>query len=526
MAERIEPRLLGFSLYWAWTLLCFQSTVAFLPWPGLDAVMQGHGAFFTCSLVCTVLAHPLWAWVLWRFPSARVRTPWASAALMSASILAAGVVLGPDGGVALLAAGAVSGVTSALMDVRWSQVYGAQRPDLSGRCIALSIALGIALYFAIGCLGQVSPVASVALLATLPLACAACLGSNARRGEGDDRAASRDVPVTHNARQIWGILWRPVLGSLVFFFAYGCVEGMVMGRVDFNAACGAALAVELVCALALFACLRRHARLSVGGVYGVALALVAAGFMALPLMVGGGAGLFAATVLVSAGTSLFDMLLLCMVAHAAYDYRTPGGIVNGAVRGATVGFSALGHLAGNHLADGLWSGGVDLVVFVLAVSYLLVLSASFFLGRRRLVALPDDELRTGVGWSEVLAPDPAQTDMSHVVGAATGADPLARATHVPVAEAPADAPDRLEDLLDERIERVAFAFHLSRREADVFALIARGRSMPYIAETLVVSENTVRSHTRRIYGKLGVHSKQELLDLVERTPVDPPASKD
>ena len=31
----------------------------------------------------------------------------------------------------------------------------------------------------------------------------------------------------------------------------------------------------------------------------------------------------------------------------------------------------------------------------------------------------------------------------------------------------------------------------------------------------MLSENTVRSHVRRIYNKLGVHSKQELLDLVE-----------
>ena len=55
---------------------------------------------------------------------------------------------------------------------------------------------------------------------------------------------------------------------------------------------------------------------------------------------------------------------------------------------------------------------------------------------------------------------------------------------------------------------------LSPREADVFALMARGRSLPYIAETLVLSENTIRSHTRRIYNKLGVHSKQEMLDLL------------
>ena len=36
-----------------------------------------------------------------------------------------------------------------------------------------------------------------------------------------------------------------------------------------------------------------------------------------------------------------------------------------------------------------------------------------------------------------------------------------------------------------------------------------------IAEELVVSENTIRTHMRRLYAKLNVHKKQEPLDLPE-----------
>ena len=46
-------------------------------------------------------------------------------------------------------------------------------------------------------------------------------------------------------------------------------------------------------------------------------------------------------------------------------------------------------------------------------------------------------------------------------------------------------------------------------------LIARGHSVARIAETLVVTENTVRTHVKRIYAKLDVHKKQELVDLLE-----------
>lgn len=48
----------------------------------------------------------------------------------------------------------------------------------------------------------------------------------------------------------------------------------------------------------------------------------------------------------------------------------------------------------------------------------------------------------------------------------------------------------------------------------VAALICNGRSKRYIAEHLFISENTVKTHARRLCEKLGVHGRQELLDLI------------
>ena len=59
------------------------------------------------------------------------------------------------------------------------------------------------------------------------------------------------------------------------------------------------------------------------------------------------------------------------------------------------------------------------------------------------------------------------------------------------------------------------AFGLSTRETEVMELIARGNSMASIAERLVISENTVRTHSKRIYVKLDIHKRQELIALVE-----------
>lgn len=55
---------------------------------------------------------------------------------------------------------------------------------------------------------------------------------------------------------------------------------------------------------------------------------------------------------------------------------------------------------------------------------------------------------------------------------------------------------------------------LTERQLEVLALLARGYTVSAIASTLFLSENTVRTHAKRIYSALDVHSKQELIELV------------
>jgi LuxR family maltose regulon positive regulatory protein len=49
---------------------------------------------------------------------------------------------------------------------------------------------------------------------------------------------------------------------------------------------------------------------------------------------------------------------------------------------------------------------------------------------------------------------------------------------------------------------------LSEREVDVLRLLATDLDGPGIADELVVSLSTIRSHTKSIYAKLGVHSRR------------------
>lgn len=70
---------------------------------------------------------------------------------------------------------------------------------------------------------------------------------------------------------------------------------------------------------------------------------------------------------------------------------------------------------------------------------------------------------------------------------------------------------------EERFRALAATWHLTKRETEVAFLLAKGRNLPYIEEKLVISHGTAQTHQRHIYEKTGAHSRQEFLDLIERS---------
>ena len=51
---------------------------------------------------------------------------------------------------------------------------------------------------------------------------------------------------------------------------------------------------------------------------------------------------------------------------------------------------------------------------------------------------------------------------------------------------------------------------LTARETEVLALLARGRTIGYVADELVIAQNTAKGYVKNVYAKLGIHSRQEL----------------
>lgn len=71
------------------------------------------------------------------------------------------------------------------------------------------------------------------------------------------------------------------------------------------------------------------------------------------------------------------------------------------------------------------------------------------------------------------------------------------------------------ELLARKCDLVASSRDLSQREREVLVLMMRGRNVPAISEELSISRNTVQTHVRHLYEALDVHSRKELVALVE-----------
>lgn len=66
-----------------------------------------------------------------------------------------------------------------------------------------------------------------------------------------------------------------------------------------------------------------------------------------------------------------------------------------------------------------------------------------------------------------------------------------------------------------RCDAVAKLYGLSAREKDVLAYLLMGRTLQSIGNETFLSYNTVKTHVSHIYQKTGVHSRDELIDLLD-----------
>ena len=166
----------------------------------------------------------------------------------------------------------------------------------------------------------------------------------------------------------------------------------------------------------------------------------------------------------------------------------------------------LGVLATAAFAEAIADSMITLDQVAVASMAALVVATMFVIDDKRSFASPADNLA---------AKDASASDDSADIQASgtTAAPKLIDSAKTAEDESAMDANSPTLST-DDRIASIAQECGLTRRESEVFALLARGRSIPYVRDALVISRETAATHAKHIYAKLGVHSRQELIDLV------------
>lgn len=480
LRESFNARMVGFMLSRAWVYVVFFST-ALLP----NARTQGtldllndlsRGALIATLLIGSLALEP----AVGRLACARWRHAPAVVAIVGTLLVPLSGTSDAFGQAVLLAASVLTGVGSGLFMLLWGSVYG----KLSGPLVAAEASLAYALSALVmpACFAFPFWFQAVVVVA-LMLGSSALLGRELDRPDGEAPATNHpsSQPDLLQPIETRHLLAKIAASSVAFSFVLNVLR-FLYERQDLGALDLSPLFVLTVPAIAaggiVLAVLLCSKRLDLAFSYRPVLWLLALGCFLLPLFDRGSAlpYLFART-----GYVCFTILAWVMMADLAYRSSTSTFKIFGVGQASCSIGLALGALSGRALEAAGFSPAENslalsgVLVFALIVTYTLILTER---GVSRMIAKPSEK------------PDPLRE-----------ADAERAKAH-------------------DRCEALAARHGLGERATEVLALYSRGRSRSRIEQELYISKGTVNFHLRNIYQTLGIHSRQELLDLLDDDTLD------
>lgn len=315
-------------------------------------------------------------------------------------------------------------------------------------------------------------------------------------------------PVRGLAARAAGALWRPVVLTALFALLSSFTL-LVSGQqstgaesAQFTSTAVTLLMVLLLLVPALFS----SRAMDVGAAYRIALPVSTGGFLLLAFLWNGGGGV--ANSMVAMGWLIADIISWCMIADAVRKTDMSAFLLFGLCE-AVIGLASLAGVgAGFFFATHIGTEIVTLLVLALIVVYLCSMVVLLVMKDRRMGTLSVGEGTGQEGAGEGANGAPAGADAA--LGVAAGTLSSANANE---ADGTGQAPV-VEDRAQRACDRLAAEARLTPRETDVLRCLAQGRNTQYMADHLCISENTVKSHVRKVYQKLGVNSKQEVIDMV------------
>lgn len=472
----LNCRVLGFACIRGWVYLMFMGAAASsITWTGAPIPPLFY-LLSTASLFATLLASALAGRAflsLMGHPAARSAGPLltslgtlllANAAGQGAFPLACGLI-----------GAIVTGIGSGIIDLGYGELYRNEPPSRTVIEIPLAFFLA-ALTFAL--IAILPPVAGCLMSAALPLISGWILLITQHAW-----SRKRIPAVQPIAFNLGAFAWRIGLCACLIGIADGMVRAafITSNQLSMNAflqwPLGAAALVTMAIVYAsAFLSTQRGTRT----IYKAAIFVMAFFFMLLPVFT---QAQNVESTMALAGYGTFNVLIWMLLAEISYNYRLSSTAVFGIGWGMVTLGVLLGAFAGAIVEQFAPFAPQQMSLIALIATTAILFSFFFVFKESDLIELTED---TSDGEGEA-----------------------------PGGEAPETAKRPPKPRFHDRCVEVATQFELSPKETEVMILFAKGRSATRIQEELFISKGTVSTHLRHIYQKMDVHSKQELLDIIE-----------
>ena len=407
----------------------------------------------------------------------------------------------------VVSGGALLGLGSAGFYMLWQRLFASQDSDTGNRDLIKGTLYAAVLYFSL----YLIPQAVTAFL--IPLVFLPLFGLTIvlKSREIDlDQAMFQDVPRDHPLvyQRLVNDYWRSALCVGALGFCTGIMRSLAIGEPAVGSLVNVlSMGGSLTAAISLLVLWQfKNLSVNVVGAYRVFFPFVITSFLLLPFLPEEYARWLAGGLYAVYSVAIMLMMIQC--AQASRDRGINPVFIYGFFGGIVYALHDVGFIGGTFAEQTMIIGIAPLAVVARVAVYLLGLM--YFVGQggfRRIFSRSSDAESI-----ELVALRPAGEAARPAAKAAPSAkaDPAAKGKRAPVASEPF-----YQDRISKQAELLRQHYRLSARETEVMELIARGNTVARIAEDLVVSENTIRTHSKRIYTKLDIHKKQELLDLID-----------
>lgn len=472
--------VLSSAFYWAW----FDSSV-FRPtlFMSFEGSARFYSVFFIVQMSSSAVSLLVFRKRLGR-RSRRFDIAFAGAALAGG----AGTMLGAGlSSMPLVALGAVfMGCSCSYLLLAWASVFSWKGAKTASLFISASVAVGVFLDILI--IG-LAPLFAAVFTMLLPALSVAGLQFVRFLLEGMDttrsgRSLSLETIFSESKHLFFGLSLSLVAAFFIFGFSFGAMQF----RVAFSPTAlypfssDALLASRGLASLAIFLATYFFPR-RMYTVFRIGILVGIAGFIAVPFASALSDSMLVMGFAVAIGYATFDIITWTILAELSYATNEP---------------------AARSFAPGRFVVHASIVVGFVASMILLSLP----------LPLPfsiDESLSTTIGYFLVVAEMLLLGDNS-AMWMLIRANTTTKDLSEDGADSQLDGLSAFES--SESLAQIAESHGLTERETEILRYLLAGRSRPRIAQILCISENTVSSHVQHVYRKLGVHDRQELLDLL------------